>query len=42
MVFMELPAGSTQKENKVVLPPEFRKRLTEILSKSVKKEMGLR
>lgn len=42
MVFRELPVGSTQKENKFVLPPEFRKKLTEILSKIVKKEMGLR
>jgi hypothetical protein len=42
MVFIESPSGSTQKENKVVLPPDFRNRLTHMLSKSVKKEMGLR
>ncbi len=42
MVFMELPSGSTQTENKITLPPEFREKLTDILSKAVKKEMGLR
>jgi hypothetical protein len=42
MVFMEFPLGSTQKENRIVLPPEFRERLTDTLSKSVKKEMGLK
>lgn len=42
MVFMELPSGSTQTDNKISLPLEFRNKLTDILTKSVKKEMGLK
>ncbi len=42
MVFMELPSGSTQTDNKILLPPEFRDKLTDMLSKSVKKEMGIK
>lgn len=42
LVFMELPSGSTQTEKKIVLPSDFKNKLTDILSKSVKKELGLR
>ena len=42
IVFMDLPSGSTRMENKIALPPEFKDKLTEILSKAVKKEIGMK
>lgn len=42
LIFMELREESPSKESKVALPLEFKNKLTDILSRSVKKEMGLK
>jgi len=42
IVFMELTPKPTLKDSKVVLPLEFKNKLTDALSKSVRREMGIK